>query len=717
MATPRSRDQQWWDRRRYGLLVHTCVGAVPAWAPIGQYAEWYRAHLDGAAKDVQLHPSPMVETVAHHQARWAHVEHFDDFVELLTFDEYDADAWAQLAVDSGMSYTVMVAKHHDGFCWWDAPGTEHNAVTAGPRRNVLGEYARAARRAGLEFGTYFSLLDWHDPQYPSCSYVDDRVHPQVLDLVERYGSRMLWGNGHWGGGGSHWRSDELIAEARRIDPTIVVNDRWWSEGASVRSFEYRVPPRIVAGPWEVRRGLGPSFSYNRAERAEHLMTPDEIVALLTEVIAKGGHLMLSVGPDASGRIPDEHAARLRAAGAWVAMHRRLVERAEPWVTWGDDTCRYVVVDGVLHAVDVTGQGRFDALGRATGRVTAVTRIDGGGETPVDFEQGDERTLLLPRTRHHHAAPGGAGGVRAAVYRIAIDAPPAAPVELFPAEPVEPLELAAVLAGATSGRIVQLGDGTYLGPAHVPDGVTVRGLGPDRTVIDGIESLAVTLGRDARIEHCTLRGGGTRIAWLPKPVVRFAGKHATALGCRVEGHIEVAAPDARITSCTLVGVVAQSVDRVCVARSTFAGINWDCAVDIDGGVGHVVESCDIGDVLEGVRLSSTIGAAVRGNRVRARWWGVRAVDTEATVIAANAITRTMRAVDIDGGTLAEVTGNAVSDGDSGCVLQRGAAEVTVAGNRWERTRIGLLAWDAGAVRYHDNAAVDLLEPDDTVVIGP
>jgi len=147
------------------------------------------------------------------------------------------------------------------------------------------------------------------------------------------------------------------------------------------------------------------------------------------------------------------------------------------------------------------------------------------------------------------------------------------------------------------------------------------------------------------------------------------------------------------------------------------MNWDCGIDIEGGAGHLVESCEISDVLEAIRLTSTIGAIVRGNRVQARWWGVRTIDAEATEIAANAFTRTMRAVDVDGGALAEVTGNAISDGDSGCIVQRGAADTMVAGNRWERCRIGLLAWDAGDVRHYDNAAVDLTDPDHTVVIGP
>jgi alpha-L-fucosidase len=696
----------WWTQRRFGMLVHANLATVPAWAPIGQYAGWYQAHVDGHVPDVLLQPSPLAETLAHHRDRWAHIERYDDFFPFLTFDEFDADAWTGLARDTGMGYAVMTAKHHDGLCWWDAPNTDRTVLHDGPARNVLGEFAAACERADLVFGTHYSLLDWADPRYPSDAYVDEVVHPQVLDLVQRYGSRMLWGDGHWGAGGSHWRSNELTAAARRIDPEIVVNDRWWSDQPDVRSFEYQLPDGILDEPWELRRALGPSMGHNRAESSEHLLTAPQIVSLLTEVVAKGGHLLLSLGPDAAGRIPEPHGERLRAAGGWIRRHRDLVDRGAPWTTWGDADCRYLVLDDVLHVVDISGRGRFAALARTVGNVTAVDSIDGA---PVAFEQHDRDLRLERPPRKPQRLP--------MVYRITIDRPPPAPIELFPDAPPPRLELADALADARSGAIVQLGDGTYVGPARIPDGVTLRGLGAHRTRIDGLESEAVVLGAGARLEHCSLHGGGKRIAWIPKLVVRVAGTGATMLGCHVDGHVQVVADDARVTSCTAAGVVVEGANRAQLARSAFRGMQWDCAVDISGGSGHVVESCEFADVLAAIRLTGTIGATVRGNRVAARWWGTQLVDTEGTLVIGNSFEHTMRAVDIDGGTLAEVTGNAAIAGDSGCVLQHGASECEIAGNHWERCRIGLLAWDAGAFRHHDNACIDPGEPNNAVTIGP
>lgn len=696
----------WWTRRRFGLMIQANLATVPAWAPIGEYPSWYRAHVDPGVRDVLLHPSPLVETLAHHRDRWAHVEEYDDFLPFLTFDEFDPDAWTGLARDAGAGYAVLVAKHHDGLCWWDAPGTERTVLSGGPRRNVLAEFAAACERADLVFGTSYSLLDWFDERYPGCAFVDSALHPQVLDLVGRYGSRMLWGDGHWGAGGSHWRSDELLAKARAIDPEIMVNDRWWAGEEGVRTFEYRVPDGILTTPWEMRRGLGTGMGYNRVEQEDHLITAGGIVALLTEVVAKGGHLLLSVGPDAQGRIPDPYGERLRAAGGWIRRHADLVDTGRPWRTWGDDDCRYIVVDGTLHAVDVGGAGRFADLTRDAGLVRSLTTLDGEA---MAFEQDDRGIVLERRARRSARLP--------VVYRVDHDEPPEPPIELFARRTAEATELAPLLADAAPGTIVQLGDGVYVGPARIPDGVTLRGLGPDRTTVDGLESVAVVVGRGARLAHCSVTGGGDRIVWLPKPVVALSGEGANLLGCRVDGHIEITAGHTRVTSCRAVGIVADGSDHIEILRSTFSGMQWDCAIELVGGSGHVIEGCEFRSVLQAVRLESTVGAQVRGNQVRSRWWGVQLVDTDGSIVFGNSFARAMRAVDIDGGTLAQITGNAVSDGDSGCLAQRGASDIEVSGNHWERCRVGLMAWDAGTVRHYDNAAVDLLQPDAELVIGP
>ena len=541
----------WWKQRRLGLFVHATAATVPAWSPIGEYAEWYRSHLGADVDDVLLHPRPMVEVLAHHRDRWGHIEHYDDFVDLLTFDRFDAEAWAGLAESAGAGYTVFVSKHHDGWSWWDAPASDKRLTEHGPKRNVLAEYAAACERRDIVFGTYFSLLDWGDDRYPDEQFVDEVVHPQVLDLVDRYGSAMLWGDGHWSRDAGVWRTAELMERVRAIDPDIVINDRWRASSSDVpqgapgivRTFEYDCPDDIVDGPWELSRGIGNSFGYNRAERAEHHMSADEIIDLYTEVLAKGGNLLLNVGPAADGTVPDLQAAPLRRAGAWIRRHQELLGPSRPWTTWGDRDVRYVAAEGGLAgtdviAIDLTGRGRFDALTSDRHAVTTVTDADGDD---LEWQQGDSGLTVTPST-------GGSSPIL--LCRVTLtDTERPEPLFSFAAE--EPTPLAPLLANARPGDVVQLVDGVYAGPGVVPAGVTLRGLGPARTTVrvspDGPPSIvpasaALTIGHDARVEHLSVTGSAPVPTRVPPVSIAVHGDSATVLGCNVDGHIAVAGDD-------------------------------------------------------------------------------------------------------------------------------------------------------------------------------
>jgi alpha-L-fucosidase len=713
----------WWDERRFGLSFHSGLATVPAWSPIGEDADWYRSHLGDDVADVVLHPRPMVEVLAHHRDRWGHVESYDEFLPLLTFDEFDAENWARLAVEAGAGYSVLVAKHHDGWCWWDAPGTDRTVLTGGPRRNVLAEYAAACERNGVVFGASYSLLDWGDPRAAGDEYVTEVLHPQVVDLVERYGSSVLWGDGHWGHGPEHWRTHELLERVRAIDPEVVVNDRWWASGddvpprapSIVRTFEFAPPDDIVDEPWALWRAMGSSFCHNRAERVEHHLSAFDIVALLTEVVAKGGHLLLGVGPDAAGTIPQLQTKPLREAGRWIRSVDRLLSTARPWTVWGDDTVRYFDVDGTLHALDLDGRGRFAALGFDRCRVESVERFGEPGGL-VGFHQDDDGLHLDTHrsTLDRRGTRSDIGEV--AVYRV-MHAAPERPVELFEPTLRQPVELAPLMRGVSAGDIVQLGDGTYLGPVTVPAGVTVRGLGAGRTLVDGRGSTAVSLERGARLEHVAVGGGPERVAWSPAATVEILGATSTVIGCRVDGHVVVRADDVLVRATTAAGIVADGVDRVSVSRCQLRGMHRDVGVQLVGGGGHEVDSCEIRDHLCAIRASDTTGTVVRGNNISARWWGVHLVQTEDAHVHGNFIDHTMRGVDIDGGSRAIIDGNAVCDGDSGAIVEWGATDCEVSGNRWERCRIGILAWEAIGLHQRANEAIDLHEPDAAYATGP
>lgn len=714
----------WWNERRLGLFVHSSLATVPAWSPIGEYSDWYQSHLGEDVADVVLHPRPMVEVLAHHRDRWGHIERFDDFLPLLTYDAFDAESWARLAVDAGAGYTVFVAKHHDGWAWWDAPNSDRTMLHGGPARNVLAEYAAACERNDVVFGTYYSLLDWGDPRYPDDDYVESVLHPQVIDLVERFGTQVLWGDGHWGHGPDRWRTPELLARVRSIAPDIVVNDRWWADEGTpdgppiVRTFEYEAPDDIVDGPWELCRGIGASFCHNRAERAEHHLSGFDIVALYTEVVAKGGHLLLDVGPAADGSIPELQSVPLREAGGWIRRFEALLEASAPWTRWGDEDTRFFDVDGQLVAVDLTGKGHFARIDQREWKVTSVSLVDAADRTAhvqeVGYRQDDNGLHLdlhrsvLARSERSLTDIG--------VYRIGIEAAERV-AELFAPQPRQAIPLEPLMREVSPGDIVQLGDGSYTGPVTVPAGVVVRGLGYGRTTISGGGETAVTLERNARIEHLGVEDGPRRIAWFPGSTVLVRGPYATLLGCRIDGHVFVRADDVLVKASSATGVVAEGADRLTVSRCDITGTRWDIGIHLIGGAGHEVDSCELHDHLCAIRATDTIGTIVRGNNITARWWGVHLERTERAHVHGNFVNHTMRGFDIDGGTQVLIDGNAVCDGDSGCIVEWGAADCQLSGNRWERCRIGVMSWEAPGLQLHANQAIDLLDEDASFTTGP
>jgi alpha-L-fucosidase len=225
------------------MFVHANIATVPAFAPVNEYADWYWAFLE-PKPDMVLHPTcPLPEVVAWHREHFG-AQSFDDFIPELTYDRFDAGWYAQLLDDAGMRYAVHVTKHHDGFCWWDTAHTERNSVQLGPKRDVVRELADAVRAKGHVFGCYYSLLDWAHGEYPDqTGYVDEFMRPQIQELIDRYDPAVLWGDGHWGHPGAHWRAEQIVADARAAGSTVLFNDRFFDRTPTSSRSNMTFPTR------------------------------------------------------------------------------------------------------------------------------------------------------------------------------------------------------------------------------------------------------------------------------------------------------------------------------------------------------------------------------------------------------------------------------------------------------------------------------------------
>jgi alpha-L-fucosidase len=327
---------QWWTDAKFGIFIHWGVYAVPAFAPKGEYAEWYWERIgrpgnpDPASRDAQIR----AETRAFHERLYGKDFPYADFVPRFRAEFFDAAQWARTLKGSGARYVVLVSKHHDGFALWpsreaDASfGRPWNSVATGPKRDLVGEIAAAVRAQGLEMGFYFSLYEWFNPLWLAAgnkdAYVEKHMFPQFKDLVTRYSPSIIFSDGEWDLPSEQWRAPELLAWLYNDSPVaqkVVVNDRWGKETrhrhGGYYTTEYGAGLPGADHAWEENRGIGHSYGYNRNESLADYATGQRLLLTLLDTVSRGGNLLLNIGPTADGRIPVVMEERLGYLGRWL----------------------------------------------------------------------------------------------------------------------------------------------------------------------------------------------------------------------------------------------------------------------------------------------------------------------------------------------------------------------------------------------------------------
>jgi alpha-L-fucosidase len=325
----------WWSDAKFGIFIHWGVYSVPAFAPKGEYAEWYWERLRKPAgagaspDDVRIRR----ETRDFHERLYGRGFEYQDFAPRFTAELFDADKWAEIFQSSGAKYVVMVTKHHDGFALWPSReanaswGRPWNAVEVGPKRDLVGELSAAVRRRNLEMGFYFSLYEWFNPLWlagDTNAFVERHLFPQFKDLVTRYSPSVIFSDGEWELSSERWRAPELLAWLFNDSPVakrVVVNDRWGDETrhrhGGYYTTEYGAGLPGASHPWEENRGLGHSYGFNRNEDLADYATGMRLLLTLIDTVSRGGNLLLNVGPTADGLIPGLMQDRLAFIGEWL----------------------------------------------------------------------------------------------------------------------------------------------------------------------------------------------------------------------------------------------------------------------------------------------------------------------------------------------------------------------------------------------------------------
>jgi len=369
---------------RFGMFIHWGLYAIPA------RGEWVRNAERISNEDYQ--------------------PYFDEFDPT----RYDPRQWAALAKQAGMKYAVMTAKHHDGFCLFDTQLTEYKAANTPAGRDLIREYVDAFRAEGIKVGFYYSLLDWHHPDYPKYSdsihpmreneaYKDEKIdfskyveylHGQVRELLTNYGRiDIIWFDFSYGEmSGEKWEAERLVKMVRELQPGIIIDNRLGGDGKladpPIHAGDFESPEQFIpsAGvtdelgrpvPWEACMTLNDHWGYHSKDK--NYKTAQNVIHMLIECASKGGNLLLNVGPNAKGEIPKESIAVLERVGGWMRENGGSIYgcgiAGAPKPEWG----RYTQRGKTLYAhVFERGVGsfRFDGLG---GKVKKVRLLMDGSE--------------------------------------------------------------------------------------------------------------------------------------------------------------------------------------------------------------------------------------------------------------------------------------------------------------------------------------------------
>jgi alpha-L-fucosidase len=315
----------WFDDARFGMFVHwdhaSQQGLEVSWPLVGG-----------------VFALPFCQSVT--------VEQYHSSAS--TFDPvaWDPVALARRASDAGMGYVVLTTKHHSGYAMWPTRCSDFSIANSPYGKDIVGGFVEAVRAEGLRVGLYFSLSDWHHPEYPPFTethkpyrlgHSPPRPEPQVwarylasmraelTELLSDYGRiDLLWFDGGWER--PDWGAGELERMIRRLQPDILINDRLPGVG-DLATPEQFVPATAPPGRWETCLTMNHSWGWCPDDR--DYKSARRLVHTLCEVAGKGGNLLLNISPTGDGSLPAPQIERLDVVGEWMGRYGESIRGSGP----------------------------------------------------------------------------------------------------------------------------------------------------------------------------------------------------------------------------------------------------------------------------------------------------------------------------------------------------------------------------------------------------
>jgi alpha-L-fucosidase len=395
---------QWWREARFGMFIHWGLYAVPA----GEY---------GAIRSKQAGEWIM---------SWASIPRaeYEQFASRFDPVKFNAVEWVRMAKDAGMKYIVITSKHHVGFAIFDSDVSNYDIVDATPyRKDPLRALSDEARKQGIRFAVYYSIMDWHHPsQYVKVEGKDETaghsetlmregqkpayvayMKAQLKELVTKYDPAVLWFDGEWVTWWTEEDGKDLYQYVRSLKPGILINNRVGKGRKGMQGMnkedqvyagdfgtpEQQIPASGIPGvDWESCMTMNTTWGYKSYD--DNWKPTETLIRNVIDTASKGGNYLLNVGPTAEGVIPAPSVERLAGIGKWMKVNGESIygTTASPFTTqlpWGRATSKKEKL--YLHVFDWPADGVLRVPGYST-KVTRAYRLD-DPKRPLTMDTGPE----------------------------------------------------------------------------------------------------------------------------------------------------------------------------------------------------------------------------------------------------------------------------------------------------------------------------------------
>ena len=366
---------KWLREGKFGIYTHWGVYSVPACGP---NVSWYPCFMY----------RPGTQQYSYHCRNYGNPDKFGykDFIPMLTGERFDPDEWAELFAAAGARFAGPVAEHHDGFSMWKSDINEWNSYNMGPRRDVAGELAKAIRAKGMKFMAalhhaeqwYFyphwiKEFDTADPGYqglygaahntewasmrtddpnwqapegmdvwasqnkPSFSFLDTWL-AKGMEVVDKLSPDLIWFDFGLGFVPESYKQ-QLIAYyynqaiARGQDPVVTYKFDNLPVNCGLIDIELGRYDKLKNMPWLTDTTVDDGEAWGYMKNAEY-KSPRTVVHYLIDNVSKNGFLLLNIGPDPTGWIPDEAKEILSGIGNWLAVNGEAIYGTVPWSVYG-----------------------------------------------------------------------------------------------------------------------------------------------------------------------------------------------------------------------------------------------------------------------------------------------------------------------------------------------------------------------------------------------